>query len=39
MKNKYYILESPYKHNNKNLKKKYYVTIIDNYETKEYIIY
>ena len=38
MKNKYYILESSYKNNNKNIKRKYYVTIIDNYETEEYII-
>ena len=38
MKNKYYILESSYKHNNKNIKKKYYATIIDNYETEEYIV-
>jgi hypothetical protein len=38
MQNKYYILESSYKNNNKNINKKYYVTIINNYEAEEYII-
>ena len=37
-KNKYFILESSFINNNKNIKRQYYTTIINNNDTNEYII-